>query len=119
MNRPVPADISHEIDQLERRIQVRRHRLARHVEELQDSAHSRARPLAIAGVVVVGIALVVWLRAQRRPVGRPVYSRRAATSTGIVAIVIGLVQIALRLASNPLVRAGWNAYRRPRRVPPA
>ena len=57
-NKPL-IDIDHLIVQVERRIEVRRRRMSRHVEELQEVARSRARPVALigaVGAVIGGIA---------------------------------------------------------------
>jgi peptidoglycan/LPS O-acetylase OafA/YrhL len=114
MNKVPAANLDHEIDQVERRIEVRRHRLVRHVGELQEAARERARPLPLLGLAVFAVAGFAWARGQRRAVPRR-HAEAAVARTGLLAGIAAVLHWAFRLATNPLVRAGWDAYRRPRR----
>jgi hypothetical protein len=113
MNKASAATVEHEIDQVERRIEVRRHRLVRHVGELQEAARERARPLPLIGLAVFAVAGFAWARAQRGAVPRR-HAQAAVARTGMLVGIAAVLQWVFRLATNPLVRAGWNAYRRPR-----
>lgn len=104
--------VEHAIDQLERRLEVRRGRLARHVEELESAARERARPLPFVGIAVFAIAGFAIARSQFTRPPRLRYTRSAATRTGILAGLLTALQLALRIAGNPLVRRGWAAFRR-------
>jgi hypothetical protein len=115
MNKPIAHDLDHSIDQVERRIEVRRRRLVRHVDELRAVARERAKPLPWIGLGIFALAGFAFARSRiGAAAGRP-QAARAVKSTGVIATIVGLVQIASRLISNPLVRSAWNAYRQPTR----
>ena len=99
------------IAQVERRIELRRARMFRHLTEAQDALRERAKPLPLVGVVAVGIAAAFLGRGRAPPSGR---TAGVAAKAGIAAALIGLLQTALRLGTSPLVRAGWSMYARRR-----
>ena len=107
-------DLDHAIDQLERRIEVRRNRLVRHVEELRDATRERAKPLPWIGLATFAVAGFALARGWRGS-GAAARSRATGTvaRTGVLAGIAGLVQFVSRVVSNPLVRSAWRAYRRP------
>ena len=105
-------DSGHAIQQIERRIEMRRARLLRHTAELREAARERAKPLPLIGVAAFALAGFALAR------GRPARaSAGIAAKTGVVAAFVALAQTALRLGASPLVRAGWNMYTRPRPPP--
>jgi hypothetical protein len=114
MNKAAAVQLDHAIDQVERRIEVRRNRLVRHVGELQEAARERVRPLPLLGLAVFALAGFAWARGQHRAGSRR-GAHAAVARTGMLAGIAAVLQWAFRLATNPLVRAGWNAYRRPHR----
>jgi hypothetical protein len=105
-----PTDRS--IDEVERRLELRRGRLARHVEELEAAARERARPLPLVALAVFAIAgfMLVRSRVSTRREMRPV--RAVAARTGVFAALAAALQLALRFAGHPLVRRGWKSLRR-------
>ena len=107
-----PDDVVHSIAQVERRIELRRARLARHAEELRETAQQKARPLALAGVAAVAVAGFLLGRGPAKPTARS--AAGVASKTGIVAAMAALLQTALRVGTNPLVRSAWNSYMRRR-----
>ena len=107
-----PDDIVHSIAQVERRIELRRARLARHAEELRDSAQQKAKPLALAGVAAAAVAGYFLGRGPGRPAARS--AAGVAAKTGAIAAVAAALQTALRVGTNPLVRSAWNSYMRKR-----
>jgi len=107
-----PDDIVHSIAQVERRIELRRARLARHAEELRETAQQKAKPLAVAGVAAVAVAGFLL---GRRPAGRIARSGSSvAAKTGVVAALATALQAALSFGMNPLVRSTWRSYMRRR-----
>ena len=104
-----PDDIVHSIAQVERRIELRRARLARHAEELRETAQRKTKPLALAGVVAIAVVGFVLGRGPARPTAVGV-----ATKTGAVAALLAALQAALRFGTNPLVRSAWSSYMRKR-----
>ena len=101
-------DLPHSIALVERRIELRRARLARHTDELRESAEQKAKPIALAGVAAVAFAGFFLgrgapRRAARRAVG-------VAAKTGAVATLAAVVQGLISLAGNPLVRSAWRSY---------
>jgi peptidoglycan/LPS O-acetylase OafA/YrhL len=107
-----PDDIVHSIEQVERRIELRRARLARHAEELRDTAQQKAKPLALAGVAAVAVAGYFLGRGPVKPAVRS--AAGVAARTGVVAALAAALQTALRVGTNPLVRSAWNSYVRKR-----
>jgi hypothetical protein len=106
-------DVASAIDQVERRIELRRARLLRHAAELREVARERAKPLPLIGVVAFAIAGFTLAR------GRPARgSTGIAAKTGVLAALVALVQTALRLSASPVARAGWNMYTRRHAPPP-
>ena len=101
-------DLPHSIALVERRIELRRARLARHTEELRENAEQKAKPIALAGVAAVAFAgFFLGRGAPRRA------ARRAAgvtAKTGAVAVLVAVVQGLISLAGNPLVRSAWRSY---------
>jgi hypothetical protein len=114
MNEPAARDLDHAIDQVERRIEVRRNRLTRHVEELRAAARERAKPLPWIGLGVFALAGFAFARGRIGAAARRPDTKRAVERTGVLAGIVGLLQLAARIVSNPLVRSAWNAYRQPR-----
>jgi uncharacterized membrane protein YebE (DUF533 family) len=118
MRRPCPKkandvdDVAHSIEQVERRIELRRARVVRHTDALREAAERRAKALALAGIGVVAAAGFVL---GRRP-GSASAGRFAGTAakTGALAAVVAVAQTAIRVAMNPLVRSAWNSYMRKR-----
>jgi hypothetical protein len=107
-----PDDIVHSIAQVERRIELRRARLARHAEELRDTAEQKAKPLALAGVAAVAVAGYLLGRGPATPPARR--AAGVAARTGVAAALVAALQTALRVGTNPLVRSAWNSYMRKR-----
>ena len=107
-----PDDITHSIAQIERRIELRRARLARHAEELRDTAQEKAKPLALAGLAAVAVAGYFLGRGPVRPAARS--AAGVAAKTGFVAALAAALQTALRVGTNPLVRSAWSSYMRKR-----
>jgi peptidoglycan/LPS O-acetylase OafA/YrhL len=107
-----PDDIVHSIAQVERRIELRRARLARHAEELRETAQQKAKPLALVGVAAVAVAGFFLGRGPARPTARS--AAGLAAKTGFVAAVAAALQTALSIATNPLVRSAWRSYTRKR-----
>jgi len=107
-----PDDLVHSIEQVERRIELRRARLARHAEELRDTAQQKAKPLALAGVAAVAVAGFLLGRGPARTTARS--TGGVAAKTGIVAAIAAVLQTALSIGTNPLVRSAWNSYTRKR-----
>jgi len=107
-----PDDIVHSIAQVERRIELRRARLARHAEELRETAQQKAKPLALVGVVAVAVVGFALGRGPARPGARS--AAGVATKTGAVAALLAALQAALRFGTNPLVRSAWRSYMRKR-----
>lgn len=105
-------DIVHSIAQVERRIEMRRARLARHAEELRATAQQKTKPLALAGVAAVAVAGFILGRGPARPIARS--AAGLAAKTGVVAALLAALQTALRVATNPLVRSAWRRYTRKR-----
>ncbi len=111
-------EIERSIGQLERRIELRRARLARHGEELRATAREKAKPLALAGVAAVAATafFIGHHPAQRRRfrrAGAPGASR-AANATGAVAMLAAVAQGLIAIAAHPLVRSAWRQYTRKR-----
>ena len=107
-----PDDIVHSIAQVERRIELRRSRLARHTEELRDIAQEKAKPLALAGVAAIAVAGFFLGRGPARPAVRS--AAGVAARTGVLAALAAALQTAIRVGTNPLVRSAWNSYMRKR-----
>jgi hypothetical protein len=109
------ASTAHAIDQAERRLEIRRRRLARHLDEAETAARRLARPIPLIALGVFAVGGFVLARSQiaARP-ARP-RARIVAARTGLLAGLVTALQIALRVAGNPWVRRGWDAYRRSRR----
>lgn len=107
-----PDDIVHSIAQVERRIELRRARLARHTEELRDTAQQKAKPLALAAVAAIAVAGYFLGRGPAKPAARSAAGMVART--GVVAALAAALQTALRIGTNPLVRSAWSSYMRKR-----
>ena len=102
------------IAQVERRIELRRARMVRHVTEARDALRERAKPLPLLGVVAVGVAALVLGRTGGRIEAAPRRAARVTARSGVAAAAIALLQTVLRLGTSPLVRAGWSMYARRR-----
>ncbi|MEP6678220.1 MAG: hypothetical protein ABJB78_02900 [Betaproteobacteria bacterium] len=107
-----PDDLAHSIEQVERRIELRRARLARHAQELRDTAERKAKPLALAGVAAVAVAGFLIGNAPARSSRRGVGS--VVAKTGALAALAGALRGAIAVGTNPLVRSAWNNYMRKR-----
>lgn len=102
------------IEQVERRLEVRRGRLLRHLAEAQTALRERAKPLswvALGASAIAGFAVASGRRGQAYAQPR----RAEPSRRNRLAALIGLASLALRVASNPVVLAAWRAHRRPGR----
>jgi hypothetical protein len=102
--------LPHSIAQVERRMELRRRRLARHAEELREAAEQKAKPLALAGVA--GVALAAFVVGRRPPKARDSGAVGVVAKTGALAGLVAMLQVAARVGANPLVRSAWKSYLR-------
>jgi len=107
MKKKTEHELAHSIDQVERRIEVRRARLQRHAGEVADATREWAKPLPLLGAAAVAVVGFLLSRGRAAP---PVRRYESVAWPGLIAALAGLAQIALRLAASPLIRAGWNRY---------
>jgi hypothetical protein len=105
-------EVTRSIAQVERRIELRRARMARHTEEIIETAERKAKPIALAAVGAVAVAGFILGRGPSKPVVRR--TAGVAAKTGVAAALVTALQAALRIGTNPLVRSAWNSYRRKR-----
>jgi len=121
-----------EIEQLERRLEIRRERLRRHYDaartDVLERAHKVARaaskavgwvPVAvIAGGLVVGFAVSRYPRRSARAAAQPAYvyaaaaEPRPARTRNLLAALLGIGATAARIASSNELHTIWNAVRR-------
>lgn len=95
------------ISAVERRLELRRARTVRHLQELRAGVGSASRwlPLiAAGGALVVGI-----LAARRRTISSA--SATAVRRTGWLAATVTTASTAYRVAMSPQARALWSAWR--------
>jgi hypothetical protein len=104
-------DLGHSIAQVERRIELRRERIARHVGEVRDEAAARAKPMALAAVCAVAVAAFI---AGKRDVAPAPEVRRVARKPGLLLGLLAAIQGIVSLLTNPLVRSAWNGFTRRR-----
>ena len=104
----MPDDVARSIAQVERRIELRRARLARHADEVRETANEKAKPLALAAVAAVAVAGFVLGRGPRKAPTNT--AAGVAAKTGVVAALAAGLQMALRIGTNPLVRSAWRSY---------
>ena len=130
MKRHVSKD--DEIEQLERRLEIRRERLRRHYDaaraDVLERTHKVARaaskavgwvPLAVVAVgLVVGFAASRYPRRSARAAAQPAYvyaapaQARAAPTRNLLAALLGIAATAMRIASSNEVHTMLNAVRR-------
>jgi len=108
--------VADRIKDVERRIEVRRERTARHFDEAREEV-SRIAAKAAGWLPMVAVAgsLAVGFAAARIPPKRvaPVVKtmRPASARGGIIASVLALGATALRIAASSEARTFWNALR--------
>ena len=130
MKRDVSKD--DEIEQLERRLEIRRERLRRHYDaartDVLEKAHKVARaatkavgwvPVAVvAGGLMVGFAASRYPRRAARAAAQPAYVYATpsqpppARSRNLLAAMLGIGATAMRIASSNEMHTMWNAVRR-------
>jgi hypothetical protein len=103
-------DLGHSIAEVERRIELRRARIGRHIGEVRDEAAARAKPMALAAVCAVAVAAFI---AGKRDVAPAPEVRRVARKPGLLLGLAG-IQAIVSLLTNPRVRSAWNGYMRRR-----
>ena len=104
----MPDDLARSIALVERRIELRRERLARHTEELRETAEEKAKPLALVGIAAIAFAAFFVGRGGPKRGGR--HATGAAAKTGALAVLAAAAQGLMQLAANPLVRSAWRNY---------
>lgn len=116
--------VKEQIDQLERRLEMRRDRLERHFDETRESLRSSTAkavgwwPLvAVAGGLAVGFAAAKYPR-HSTPFRAPVRYAPArtepppsATPRNVLATVIGMAATAMRIGASKEAHTFWNAVR--------
>lgn len=120
-----------QIEQLERRLELRRERLRRHYDitrtEFVDKGHRLARSAgkaigwvpvaAVAGGLVVGFVASRYPRQAReaRPVYAPAYAyaapKQRTRSRNFLAALVGIAATAMRIASSHEVRTIWKSVK--------
>lgn len=103
---------SDSITTIERRLDVRRQRMARHLQELRDDLKRSRRWLPYAGAVVaLGVGGFVAARARSKPAPVAEVTVRTTRRNQIAATAIALVGTAIRFAMSAHGRALWQAWR--------
>ena len=114
-----------QIEQLERRLGLRRDRLVRHFEETRQSVKASAAnavgwwPLvAVGGGLAAGFALArrakhaaPWVSAVRYAPVREVPPAAATTSRNVIASLLAIAATALQIGASNEARTFWNAVR--------
>jgi len=104
-----------EIDQIERRLELRRERLSRHFEEAKEGLATRAAKavrwwpiVALAGSLAVGVAAGRH-PSRAAPAALARAPRPSHTPRNVFATLLGLAAMALRFGASQEVRAFWSA----------
>ena len=108
------VSVTDRIKDVERRIEVRRERTARHFDETREEvsriavkAASWLPMVAVAGSLAVGFAAARVPLKRAAPVEKTV--RPAAARGGIIASILAVGATALRIAASSEARTFWNA----------
>ena len=116
--------VKEQIDQVERRLELRRDRFVRHFDEARENLKASVGrvigwlPLvAVAGGLAVGLAAAKYPR-HAGPFREPVQyapvrveSPPSATPRNVLATIIGIAAMALRIGASKEARTFWNAVR--------
>lgn len=104
--------ISESIALVERRLQIRRERMVRHLQEARAEVRRSTKWLPyVAAVIALGAAGFAVARHGRK---RPTVSAATVRTTqraGVAATVLALLGTAVRFALSPSGRALWQAWR--------
>ncbi len=96
---------------VERKLELRRERIVRHLQEVRAGVGSASRWLPL---IAAGGALVVGVLAARRRTVSPA-TATAVRRTSWLATAVAIAGTATRVAMSPQARALWNAWRDNRR----
>jgi hypothetical protein len=99
MRKRSATDVGRAIEEVERRIEMRRARVIRDATELKEAARDRAKSLPLVGVAA--LTLVGFALARGRSSSG---SGGAVTKAGLLTGLVALVQAALRVWTSPLGR---------------